>query len=690
MDKKRFRWILFLAGLVWISGCQGDPSVVPTSSATPTRAIATETQTPTVTATGTIPPHELIHPSQTPTLAAQQAAKYRLKVLTAENISQAKILPLSPKLTPAPLSVAWAADGKTVAIGTSGSFLLKDPKGDAIYERRVTYGVQAIAFSPDGGEVAFADGHNVYVFPVNAPQKETALTGHTRAVLALVFDDAGKLLASAGEDNQIIFWQDNSPQKKTVLKNDNPLIRGLAFTPDSKYLFSSSDGGAIRKWNLETQSVEREFDCACEGTTRLMRVEGILYAGTEEGWLQSWDMAEGTRGLQFDTGLGQIRSLTPHGSEGQILLAGMDGRVGILAGGRESDFRVLSLTYGAITSAASDPQGGQILIAASDHLAVTVDSISGEWKNTLFSGTPGGARDFSFNRDGTYIYHSLWSAFSRWNMAQSINQSVTAYSRISSIFGTNPWAFLPDGNLIVILEDSNRRNSLAILDPDSGGIEKIPETETMSPIIAADVDSTGKYLAWQIEGYGRGAGLLNFMGLDGQERTQWASEMPGYGYWAFRRPLALLSNRILFTAGPDGLRRYTAGKPEPDLVSQEGYLDLRLSTDEKMLAAVVAYPSPLKPQGHINIYRVSDDGNLERVQRIVGEAVSLGPRGELLATLYGGLLKVIDTTDFRELRTYVVLGEKIKYVQFSPAGDCFAALTDKNNVYIWGIPADAV
>ena len=73
------------------------------------------------------------------------------------------------------------------------------------------------------------------------------LKGHNYAVYALAFSPDGRWLASAGKDRVILVWDLKSRAIKYEISGHEKAISALKFSPDSRML--ASGGEAIRIWN---------------------------------------------------------------------------------------------------------------------------------------------------------------------------------------------------------------------------------------------------------------------------------------------------------------------------------------------------------------------------------------------------------------------------------------------------------
>ncbi len=119
--------------------------------------------------------------------------------------------------------------------------------------------IRAIAFSPNGQQLASAQGQTVRLWPVQsygqsqaaiAPQSE--FQGHQGLVRSVQFSPDGQLLASAGDDGTIRLWNLQG-QPLADWKVDQTRVWEVAFSPDGQRLASAGADGMIRLWNRQGQ-----------------------------------------------------------------------------------------------------------------------------------------------------------------------------------------------------------------------------------------------------------------------------------------------------------------------------------------------------------------------------------------------------------------------------------------------------
>lgn len=113
--------------------------------------------------------------------------------------------------------------------------------------------VTALARAPVGDRIAF--GHQdgtVCVFKSDGTE-ELSSKGHNTAVTCLCFNNDGSLLASGGDDTEIVMWDITSGDGLYRLRGHKGSITSLAFLNKTNLLVSGSKDMLIKIWELETQ-----------------------------------------------------------------------------------------------------------------------------------------------------------------------------------------------------------------------------------------------------------------------------------------------------------------------------------------------------------------------------------------------------------------------------------------------------
>jgi WD40 repeat protein len=160
---------------------------------------------------------------------------------------------------------AFSPDGRTIATGGRqgrsfgeggrlGDLLLWNFAGDKSATPLDGHrsGIAALVFSPDGRQLAVADGSTVRLWDLET--HKARMLSETGGALCLAFDRAGERLA-AGSADSVLVWDvrasadEAQPQPVTLRGHERP-VRQILFSPDGRRLLSGSFDGTVRIWNL--------------------------------------------------------------------------------------------------------------------------------------------------------------------------------------------------------------------------------------------------------------------------------------------------------------------------------------------------------------------------------------------------------------------------------------------------------
>lgn len=184
-------------------------------------------------------------------------------------------------------------NSQKAVISTSGGFRYLDLKTGA--EARIDGCVSSEAFDLNSDGTVFAqecNGHNTSIKITDIVSgRSWFLDGHPGYIHAVSYSPDGKIVAVAGNDRSIYFFDPASRSLVRTLVGHGDRVTALGFSPDGKTLISGDGDGIIRTWDVltgkslnETSQYENndkvaKLEFTKNGKTFLAQVNGSLTAG---------------------------------------------------------------------------------------------------------------------------------------------------------------------------------------------------------------------------------------------------------------------------------------------------------------------------------------------------------------------------------------------------------------------------
>jgi WD40 repeat protein len=151
-------------------------------------------------------------------------------------------------------ALAWSPDGNRLAFtGTPcGLNLWNAPSTNTTHLLTLASKTSfAVAWKPDGRQVAVADGARIIVLDPGTARPLHVLSGHTGNVRSLAWSPDARCLASASEDSLIKLWDAASGRELRTLVGYGAPARAVAWSPDGTRLATGGWDGVVKLWDPE-------------------------------------------------------------------------------------------------------------------------------------------------------------------------------------------------------------------------------------------------------------------------------------------------------------------------------------------------------------------------------------------------------------------------------------------------------
>ena len=234
--------------------------------------------------------------------ASRQHAIALARELAAESLAADFASPLTARR----LAVAaWRVFPTDQAGSALANLLMEQQQGGILPGDPANFGVNGVAFSPDGKLLAAAYGDGTVRLWNLATQQAVgaplpAPTGPLAIVSSMAFSPDGNLLAIVGDSGTVRLWNPTTRQAVGTLPADTGSVEGetsVAFSPDGKLLAIAGDAGTVRLWNPATrQAVGAPFLAVANGGLDgvAFSPDGRLLATADlAGYVQLWNRATG-------------------------------------------------------------------------------------------------------------------------------------------------------------------------------------------------------------------------------------------------------------------------------------------------------------------------------------------------------------------------------------------------------------
>ena len=195
------------------------------------------------------------------------------------------------------LDVAFSADGRELAVGTTKGELLVRSGNSLNSLRRLTVPedmrIFSLCWSLDRDlAVAGSDG-KIRVYGAGSSTPSLTRSTSEEPVMAVAFSPDGQLLASGGGDGRIRIWSRTSSEPTMEFASHSVSVRHLVFAENDHTLISVAGDGIARIWDLELKDCRFVFPKhrAALSHVAYNPISRTIAAAGRDGTVQLWQAA---------------------------------------------------------------------------------------------------------------------------------------------------------------------------------------------------------------------------------------------------------------------------------------------------------------------------------------------------------------------------------------------------------------
>ena len=285
----------------------------------------------------------------------------------------------------------------------------------------VVHPITVLAVDSDGNTSFYP-----FVLAETSPHHIATLERHMGSVSSVSFSPDGTTLASGSEDGAVKLWEVGTETNSATFSGHTGPVFSVSFSPDGTTLASGSEDGTVKLWEVGTETNSATFSghtgpvfsvsFSPDGTT--------LASGSEDGTVKLWEVGTETNSATFSGHTGPVFSVS-FSPDGTTLASGSeDGTVKLWDVATEENSATLDEGYAIGVKSVSFSPDGTILASGSQDGAITLWEVGTETNSaTLFEHTRS-VSSVSFSPDGTTLASGsedgtvkLWDVLTREDTA---------------------------------------------------------------------------------------------------------------------------------------------------------------------------------------------------------------------------------------------------------------------------------
>ncbi|MCW5805280.1 MAG: serine/threonine protein kinase [Deltaproteobacteria bacterium] len=231
----------------------------------------------------------------------------------------------SHKATHGLSAVAFAPDGRELAVGAQDGTIVRyapdlQPVGEL---RHGDQRIWSLHYAPDGARLASgSDDHTVRVTTL-ATGATTALAGHTQRVYSVAFSPDGAELASGSDDRRALVWNLATGASRQLGTHTIGGIRVVAYPSHGRYVLSTGWDWGIHLWAAEGAPVGWTADHSVHAAA-IGRDDRVIATAGDSPFVSLWEASTQRLVAALDTGRQRTNAVAFSRDGRWLVVAGRD------------------------------------------------------------------------------------------------------------------------------------------------------------------------------------------------------------------------------------------------------------------------------------------------------------------------------------------------------------------------------
>ena len=260
----------------------------------------------------------------------------------------------------------------------------------------------AVDFSPDGNNIATGySGGDIFIWSATTGQKLRILQGRRGSVYSLAFSLNGTYLVAAFQNGTIALWDVSKNWQREVL-NPGVNFSCATISPDELYIAAGTAGSEIVVINLSTR--EDLYMNLHSQTVRAVAFSPdgkFIVSGSDDGAIKIWEAEYGTLNRNFRGHQGAVKSIafSPNGKLMASASADSTVKLWNLSSGREFTLTGHTLPVHSVAFSLD----GTLLASGGEDEAIRLWNVGAADLHCVYRSISGPVNDVAFSPDGKFI-----------------------------------------------------------------------------------------------------------------------------------------------------------------------------------------------------------------------------------------------------------------------------------------------